>query len=865
MSSVSEDASLRASVSTPSTSSPFDNQSSPAGSTLATSMSSGSSQQGEEIKMIHCRWDNCQKTYDDPEDLYHHLCNDHVGRKSTNNLCLSCKWEGCDVTCAKRDHITSHLRVHTPLKPHACDACGKLFKRPQDLKKHERIHTEQHHQARQMKYQTGGPSSMHPYGMQHAMARFGMDGVAGPAATAAAAAAAAAASSGHHSMGGGWGGRVPYDQHSYHQSAPFYHQGNYMDNNSQQQQSMYPSLPGQQQRHVSPATHNSLSPLSSHLGTPSSGASPAANSYRGSITMSNDGYSGMQAERPKAHDDPNSYSYLAQGSSLAGSKRSHEATATFFDDVRRKRVAPTYDNVMAERLEHSFANGIDDATLHAILSSFGNNTAEPAIQGNSLYPSLDSHHQTPSTSTHSGQAKFSLPDAMKQTDLAELNAFLLQVGANAARTDANEQVNHHNHSVSSNHNSVDMSGFDFQAALAASGLTNIAGFDQSLLQMSQADLPSSSIGDTSSSSHGGDSWNRPIAHLPQRAMQSSYGSSNVGNMSFDNIRQSRVPSYVPQLGAKDMISPMYRHVEALTRAAPDVERSVSTPTMPRSKDADDESMSEAASSHEDDDRSSSSSSSRTTKTKDSSPGLNLYPRMSINDSSRRLPVPVSLERSSSDGSSSVRSTIPSITSILQDRPGQMQWRERQARASFSSSSPSPPPQTPPVNSSEPLYPSLRQESPSPSTGSSGGMEDVARDVAALDVENKVVSSTVRQNHARLIIQLLVALNDPERRKALAERETLAPLRLSSEDEDDRMDIATTPTLGSSRQLSKSEDGDDSRSDGTGSDQTANGKQKPSPPTIIRSHLPKISDLLNEVDSSAPPKGAGGRRIMDVDI
>lgn len=34
----------------------------------------------------------------------------HVGRKSTNNLCLTCKWLGCNVTCAKRDHITSHMR-----------------------------------------------------------------------------------------------------------------------------------------------------------------------------------------------------------------------------------------------------------------------------------------------------------------------------------------------------------------------------------------------------------------------------------------------------------------------------------------------------------------------------------------------------------------------------------------------------------------------------------------------------------------------------------------------------------------------------------------------------------------------------------
>jgi hypothetical protein len=45
-----------------------------------------------------------------PEELYEHLCQDHIGRKSTNNLCLTCHWEGCGVVCAKRDHITSHLR-----------------------------------------------------------------------------------------------------------------------------------------------------------------------------------------------------------------------------------------------------------------------------------------------------------------------------------------------------------------------------------------------------------------------------------------------------------------------------------------------------------------------------------------------------------------------------------------------------------------------------------------------------------------------------------------------------------------------------------------------------------------------------------
>jgi hypothetical protein len=57
-----------------------------------------------------CQWLDCTKAFNDPEILYNHLCNDHIGRKSTNNLCLTCKWKDCGTSCAKRDHITSHLR-----------------------------------------------------------------------------------------------------------------------------------------------------------------------------------------------------------------------------------------------------------------------------------------------------------------------------------------------------------------------------------------------------------------------------------------------------------------------------------------------------------------------------------------------------------------------------------------------------------------------------------------------------------------------------------------------------------------------------------------------------------------------------------
>ncbi|KAF7588174.1 hypothetical protein BBP40_006111 [Aspergillus hancockii] len=91
---------------------------------------------------LSCLWNGCSEKCPTPESLYEHVCERHVGRKSTNNLNLTCQWGSCRTTTVKRDHITSHIRVHVPLKPHKCDFCGKAFKRPQDLKKHVKTHAD---------------------------------------------------------------------------------------------------------------------------------------------------------------------------------------------------------------------------------------------------------------------------------------------------------------------------------------------------------------------------------------------------------------------------------------------------------------------------------------------------------------------------------------------------------------------------------------------------------------------------------------------------------------------------------------------------------------------------------------------------
>ncbi|KAJ7070816.1 hypothetical protein C8F01DRAFT_1107959 [Mycena amicta] len=219
-----------------------------------------------------CLWLDCTHAFPDPESLYNHLCNEHIGRKSTNNLCLTCKWKDCGTSCAKRDHITSHLRVHTPLKPHVCEICKKSFKRPQDLKKHEKIHTEEHH-------------AQH----KHSKAIT----VADPAYVS----------------------RVRGDSSA---------------------------------RPTKPAPSKSPSNGSSAPRAQSRGSSASDGSYPNYPPTPSPDFS----PPPMNHHSPTEENYPNSWDPSTGSKRSHEYSVDdFFTDMKKRRLSPSYDPRMAERLE----------------------------------------------------------------------------------------------------------------------------------------------------------------------------------------------------------------------------------------------------------------------------------------------------------------------------------------------------------------------------------------------------------------------------------------------------------------------------------------------------------------------------------
>jgi hypothetical protein len=137
-------------------------QQQPQGTPTLANASTPASVSGGSADTLVCQWQSCGERLPTAEQLYDHVCERHVGRKSTNNLNLTCQWGNCRTTTVKRDHITSHIRVHVPLKPHKCDFCGKAFKRPQDLKKHVKTHADDSVLLRSPEPNRGGQPQGYP-------------------------------------------------------------------------------------------------------------------------------------------------------------------------------------------------------------------------------------------------------------------------------------------------------------------------------------------------------------------------------------------------------------------------------------------------------------------------------------------------------------------------------------------------------------------------------------------------------------------------------------------------------------------------------------------------------------------------------
>ena len=95
---------------------------------------------------IPCLWAGCSEFVsssvlrDANNAMQEHICEEHIGRWSQGNLDLACRWGACGRVFTKRDHITSHVKIHSEAKAERCAVCGKTFSRSQDRKKHEKVH-----------------------------------------------------------------------------------------------------------------------------------------------------------------------------------------------------------------------------------------------------------------------------------------------------------------------------------------------------------------------------------------------------------------------------------------------------------------------------------------------------------------------------------------------------------------------------------------------------------------------------------------------------------------------------------------------------------------------------------------------------
>ncbi|KAJ8100685.1 hypothetical protein POJ06DRAFT_109742 [Lipomyces tetrasporus] len=331
-----------------------------------------------DVNGLLCQWATCSDRFQSAEDLYNHLCDFHVGRKSTNNLCLTCSWGNCRTSTVKRDHITSHLRVHVPLKPHRCDFCSKPFKRPQDLKKHVKTH------ADDSVFLAPGDSSRQRLHPQHIWKSSRENSASSGDDHSPYSVAAAGLNYTHH-PGSGVDPAAQYHMPPHHDTSSMY----YPPPPPQQQQ--------QQQQQPPPPP-------------------PQAAAY---------GYGGVHDtqvyNQPPAVNHPD----------LPRAKRAFDAANDFFEDVKRHKMAPVYGQDMASRLSALEALvGVTPPATDYMSSQAAAASAGYHVPPHAHYPPPQQVAHPPPPPPQLQPHHTTLPALRTKQDMLETDHFLNQLSSN---------------------------------------------------------------------------------------------------------------------------------------------------------------------------------------------------------------------------------------------------------------------------------------------------------------------------------------------------------------------------------------------------------------------------------------------------